>query len=237
MSDGDGVTLMEVLAPRPAATLAGPTDYVSHDYGSPPEFVEVAHAVFRGPPTLDPFSSEKWNDAGIRAHRIITAEQDGFKTPWFPACGKYLGDDDATTPQLTCIRTRGHSGLCDNHRGDEESVIVNPPGNRTGSNVKAAWALLDAHHRAGHIAGGGLWVGFNLNQLQTLQHVARSPLHPDFLRCIPRKRSAYLEAPGVITKQPRAPSWLLLLPATNADRANRQRATFTVMASKLGAVF
>jgi len=85
------------FSPRPAATLAGPTDYVSHDYGSPPEFVEVAHAVFRGPPTLDPFSSEKWNDAGIRAHRIITAEQDGFKTPWFPACGKYLGDDDATT--------------------------------------------------------------------------------------------------------------------------------------------
>lgn len=29
-------------------------------------------------------------------------------------CGKYLGDNDATCPQLTCIREHGHPGLCDN---------------------------------------------------------------------------------------------------------------------------
>jgi hypothetical protein len=29
-------------------------------------------------------------------------------------CGKYLGDNDGTCPQLTCIRERGHSGDCDN---------------------------------------------------------------------------------------------------------------------------
>lgn len=34
-------------------------------------------------------------------------------------CGKYLGDNDATCPQLTCIRARGHEGLCDNVRGDD----------------------------------------------------------------------------------------------------------------------
>jgi hypothetical protein len=33
-------------------------------------------------------------------------------------CGASLGDNDATTPQLTCLRARGHAGLCDNVRGD-----------------------------------------------------------------------------------------------------------------------
>ena len=35
-------------------------------------------------------------------------------------CGRYLGDNDATCPQLTCIRRRGHSGRCDNTCGDDE---------------------------------------------------------------------------------------------------------------------
>jgi hypothetical protein len=29
-------------------------------------------------------------------------------------CGRYLGDNDGTCPQLTCVRERGHAGLCDN---------------------------------------------------------------------------------------------------------------------------
>jgi hypothetical protein len=33
-------------------------------------------------------------------------------------CGRYVGDNDATTPQLTCIRWRHHGGACDNVRGD-----------------------------------------------------------------------------------------------------------------------
>ena len=33
-------------------------------------------------------------------------------------CGKYLGDNDATTPQLTCVRRAGHDGRCDKVRGD-----------------------------------------------------------------------------------------------------------------------
>lgn len=34
-------------------------------------------------------------------------------------CGRYMGDNDATSPHLTCIRARGHEGLCDNLRGDD----------------------------------------------------------------------------------------------------------------------
>ncbi len=29
-------------------------------------------------------------------------------------CGKYMGDNDGTCPQLTCIRPPDHVGLCDN---------------------------------------------------------------------------------------------------------------------------
>jgi hypothetical protein len=29
-------------------------------------------------------------------------------------CGKYIGDNDGTCPQLTCIRAPGHEGGCDN---------------------------------------------------------------------------------------------------------------------------
>lgn len=41
-------------------------------------------------------------------------------------CGKYLGDNDATCPQLTCIREHGHPGLCDNvsDRPDLPSALV-----------------------------------------------------------------------------------------------------------------
>lgn len=33
-------------------------------------------------------------------------------------CNKYIGDNDATCPQLTCIRGPGHPGPCDNTSGD-----------------------------------------------------------------------------------------------------------------------
>lgn len=35
-------------------------------------------------------------------------------------CRKYLGDNDGTCPQLTCIRRHGHDGDCDNVRGDDD---------------------------------------------------------------------------------------------------------------------
>lgn len=34
-------------------------------------------------------------------------------------CGRYVGDNDATCPQITCVRFAGHPGPCDNVRGDE----------------------------------------------------------------------------------------------------------------------
>ncbi len=44
-------------------------------------------------------------------------------------CGKYLGDNDATCAQLTCIRDAGHDGNCDNEHGDHvenETIYISP---------------------------------------------------------------------------------------------------------------
>lgn len=34
-----------------------------------------------------------------------------------PLCGRYVGDNDGTCPQLGCIREKGHPGYCDNTSG------------------------------------------------------------------------------------------------------------------------
>lgn len=35
-------------------------------------------------------------------------------TPSATRCGRYMGDNDGTSPQLSCVREKGHFGLCDN---------------------------------------------------------------------------------------------------------------------------
>lgn len=39
-------------------------------------------------------------------------------------CGKYIGDNDATCPQLTCIRGEGHPDACDNVSGDFQVIAL-----------------------------------------------------------------------------------------------------------------
>lgn len=46
-------------------------------------------------------------------------ETPGLSDDTFPqsqgaTCGKYIGDNDATCPQLTCVRDAGHADMCDN---------------------------------------------------------------------------------------------------------------------------
>jgi hypothetical protein len=47
----------------------------------------------------------------------------GRPPPMRSTCGKYLGDNDGTCPQLTCIRRYGHEGLCDNVHGDPSQEV------------------------------------------------------------------------------------------------------------------
>jgi len=51
---------------------------------------------------------------------LVSAEAAPQRTSEARLCGKYLGDNDGTCPQLTCIRDHGHPDDCDNVRGDGE---------------------------------------------------------------------------------------------------------------------
>jgi hypothetical protein len=53
----------------------------------------------------------------VTSRELVARNYDGLRRR--QRCGAYLGDNDATTPQLTCLRARGHTGLCDNVRGDD----------------------------------------------------------------------------------------------------------------------
>lgn len=53
-------------------------------------------------------------------------------------CGKYLGDNDGTCPQLTCVRERGHAGLCDNVSDAPDWVPVQAQSNKPAGSI--SWA-------------------------------------------------------------------------------------------------
>jgi hypothetical protein len=82
-------------------------------------------------------------------------------------------------------------------------VVLNP----AGGTVKRAWHKLMAHYEAGDVPAF-VWVGYSLEQLQTLQRdlnprerfMGRTPL--DFSLCIPHVRLAFEDAAGVPQRQP-----------------------------------
>lgn len=63
------------------------------------------------PPTV----TEKWRYYTAAEFHVATLRHNGLPHA-FSACGKYIGDNDATSPQLTCIRPVGHPDECDNVR-------------------------------------------------------------------------------------------------------------------------
>jgi hypothetical protein len=199
-------------------------------WGSVPEIVEIGREVLGGF-SLDPFSNAAWNTV-IGADRIITKRQNAYRVPWFegaPTPGEIF-DMLTSTTYLRVGQPPSY----------EETANVNPPGDRSGANVKRAWALTDFYVESGWLGGGALWNGFNLNQLQTCQGLARrSPLDADFtgFRCIPKKRKPYQKRPGVLGTQPSHPSWFMILPAIVQERREAQRKAFARLCRDLGEVF
>lgn len=206
------------------------------DYGSPPEFVNLAHGIL-GEISVDPFSHAKWNGL-IRARRFGSlpgggGSFDGFADPWFagaPSASHLLGDHDWSDahPRLQIPNT--------------ETALVNAPGDPTGRNVKQAWRILSEYVDRNYLGGGALWIGFSLSQLGTLQGEGRwSPLSERFTRCrcVPRARACYLVEPGKPQDQPDRPSWLLLIPgnAEGGKLGMRQLAAWAALAPRLGEVF
>ena len=64
-------------------------------------------------------------------------------------------------------------------------VFCNPPGDPSGKLIQAFWRKLVAEFISGRTSQA-VWIGFNINQLQTLQCCPLSPL--DFSICYPKKR-------------------------------------------------
>lgn len=85
-------------------------------HGGPSELVHVERAVDGGvKPCLGPSCwqcAREILDVGFIAG--VWLYEDAQPT----LCGAYLGDNDATCPQLTCIRQLHHDGNCDNVTGD-----------------------------------------------------------------------------------------------------------------------
>ncbi len=82
------------------------------------------------------------------------------------------------------IYTEANDGLSRPWSGQ---VFVNPPGGLTAK----FWAHLIGEWEAGRVEAA-IWIGYSLEQLQTLQGVSsKSPL--DFSICIPDRRIAFVE--------------------------------------------
>jgi hypothetical protein len=166
---------------------------------------------------LDPFSSPTFNRY-VQARRIITADQNAWKTRWHAEAPppRELGQDEARP--LKPSREVWH---------------INPPGSKDGSAVGDAWCAVEEYERRRCFAVA-FWVGFNLEQLSRLQRVGarRSPL--DFVTLLFRHRHGYRNEETLeIAEQPNHASFLTLM--TRAP-AIVERFTFKAKALELGHV-
>lgn len=171
---------------------------LTHDHGTPPEYVALMHEVFGCDPDLDPSSHPKWNEA-IRAKRIITESMDARIAPWFPTL-------DAPLPNrlLTDLR-------CLPDDLDGELVHNNPPNEGDGSLVAFFWKTCVEYYLRGY-ARAVFFVGFNVEQLARNQRIGArsSPLkHPTI---VPAVRPRYLDGATLKPQpQPMHASFITLL--------------------------
>ncbi len=70
-------------------------------------------------------------------------------------------------------------------------IFLNPPGGESGSVVKRFWEKLVASHELGSVTSG-IWVGFNINQLQQLQRSKAGVSPHDYPMCIPGRRISFI---------------------------------------------
>jgi hypothetical protein len=71
------------------------------------------------------------------------------------------------------------------------TAYVNPPTGLT----QPAWAKLVYHVLAGDI-GAGIWAGFSVEQLQTLQNAGAARTPVDFPLCVPSQRTRWMRGDG-----------------------------------------
>lgn len=150
-------------------------------WGTARELVDLARATLGGI-DLDPFTDAAWN-AIVGADRIITAREDAFRCAWFdegPTAREILAGD------LTAWETPARPA----------TAIVNGPGDPSGDAIKRAWRLTEWYHHNGFLAGGAVWIAFNVGQLQTLQNAGAPRSLLSFPLLITSSRVRYVESPA-----------------------------------------
>lgn len=188
---------------------------VTDDHGSPPSFVELARKTL-GHIDVDPASSPKWN-ANVGANRIITAEEDFRKTPWFPGA--------PSVRQLHSNPARPPAGYL------PQTMFGNPPGDKRGRLVKQFWFGTAEYFRLGWCSGA-VYVGFSVEQLARLQRVGAYSHPLVHVTLVPAYREDYLDgATGKQQEDATHASFVTLL-----SRSSRQIATFAALGAELGHV-
>lgn len=111
--------------------------------------------------------------------------------------------------QATRFYTAADDGLKQPWSG---KVFLNPPGGR--GQVKAFWSKLTEHWRNREVEQA-IWIGYSLEQLQTLQGcMPWSPL--DFSICVPKRRISF-ESPGRTPKSPTHANYIAFIPPHRAE--------------------
>lgn len=85
--------------------------------------------------------------------------------------------------RATLYYDEAHDGLTKAWYG---CVFLNPPGGR----VNAFWCALMAQRSS---IAQAIWIGYSLEQLQTLQNAGTAMTPLDFTMCVPRQRIAFVE--------------------------------------------
>ena len=146
--------------------------------------------------------------------------------------------------------TKANNGLLQQWNG---RLFVNPPSGERGGLVKAFWdKLMDDY--ASRKVQAAIWVGFSIDQLQTLQNTTYGgPLR--FPVCIPRQRiqfvksmeisnqpglfgDASVDATPVLGESPTKPNFIAFIPPVDEDwsRDRPDAETFRREFSKFGEV-
>lgn len=179
----------------------------SAEHYTPKRFVFAALKTL-GSIDLDPASSEEANQV-VGATRIFTREDDGLSVPW---------------------------GTVE----EPSSVFHNPPGTCGLIICKASkscscglagkfWRKLSREHAKGRVSAA-IWIGFNLEQLRSLQPWNGGPL--SHLLCFPDKRIPYRQPGGLVGKSPPHASYIALL----SDGSESMRHRFFEAFGRLGVV-
>lgn len=189
---------------------------LTHDHGTPPDYIALMHEVFNGPPDLDPGSHPKWNEQ-IQAKRIITEEMDARVSEWFPG---------APLPHrlLTDRRCRP-----DDEQGE---LVHNNPGNDADGKLAAFYWLTNVEYWMRGWSRAVFFVGFNVEQIARFQRVGArsSPLkHPTI---VPAVRPRYLDGETLKPQpQPMHASFITLL-----SHDPKHIRTFAALGRELGDV-